>query len=391
LATYNTSSGNGGTAYFGRLDDMIRLAARYKLNVILMVLDTGSCSSPGWMKTLINNNAANSAKITLYATFLGNRYKNNFPNLIYMVGGDYQCYQTAAEDNLLYTFANALRAADPGHLLTLQLSYNLSTSLDDTTQGTFGVANSWSTLVGLNAVYTYYPHYDEIIHARTQSSMQPSFIVETNYENENDTGCDSFSAFRDRKSEWWALTSGASGFIYGNSYVWPFATGWWPFATGWNTASHIDTADVTQLGYLYNFLVALNWSILVPDTASTLVTAGRNTYGTPPISSGTPGNPGCPSSPNTVNTNTYVTAARASDGSFAVVYIPTAGTVTINLANLGPNVSAQWFDPTTGSYSTICSGGTGNCAFGIRHFTSPGVHSDGGSDWVLLLRAATGR
>jgi hypothetical protein len=380
LVTYNTSSGNGGTGYFGRLDDMIRLAARYDLNVILMVLDTGSCSSPGWMQTLINNNRVNPAKIAQYATFLGNRYKTNFPNLIYMVGGDYQCYQTVAKDNLVYTFANALRIADPGHLLTLQLSYNLSTSLDDTTQGAIGVANSWSTLVGLNAVYTYYPHYDEIIYARNQSPTQPSFIVETNYENENDTGCDTFSAFRDRKSEWWALTSGASGFIYGNSYV-------WPFATGWNTASNIDTADVTQLGYLYNFLVALKWSILLPDTASTLVTAGRKTYGTPPISSGSPGNPGCPSSPNTVNTNNYVTAARASDGSFAVVYMPTAGTVTVNLANLGPNVTAQWFDPTTGNYSTICSDGTGNCAFGSRNFTSYGTHSDGASDWVLLLTA----
>jgi hypothetical protein len=384
LATYNTSSGNDGTGYFGRLDDMIRLAARYKLNVILMVLDTSECSSPGWMKTLINNNSVNATKITQYAAFLGNRYKNHFPNLIYMVGGDYQCYQSAAEDNLLYTFANALHAADPGHLLTLQLSYNLSTSLDDTTQGTIGNANSWSTLVGLNAVYTYYPDYDEITHSRNQSSTQPSFIVETNYENENDTGCDTFSAFRDRKSEWWAFTSGATGFIYGNSYI-------WRFATRWNTASHINTTDVTQLGYLYNFLVALNWSMLVPDTASTLITAGRNTYGTPPISSGTPGNPRCPSSPNTVNTNTYVTAARASDGTFAVVYIPTAGTVTVNLANLRPNVTAQWFDPTTGNYSTICSDGTGDCAAGSRNFMSSGTHGDGASDWVLLLRAATGK
>jgi hypothetical protein len=391
LATYNTSSGNVGTGYFGRLDDMISLAARYKLNVILMVLDTGGCSNPGWMKTLMNNNAVNSSKITQYATFLGNRYKSNFPNLIYMVGGDYQCYRTAAEDDLVYTFAKGLHTTDPGHLLTLQLSYNLSTSLDNTTQGAIGAANSWSTLVSLNAVYTYYPQYDEIIHARKQSQTQPAFIVETNYENENDTGCDTFSAFRDRKSEWWALTSGASGFIYGNSYVWPFRTGWWPFANGWNAASHIDTPDVTQIGYLYNFFVALNWSILAPDTASTLVTAGRNTYGTAPISSGTPGNPGCPSSPNTVNTNTYVTAARASDGSFAVVYIPTAGTVTINLANLRPNVSAQWFDPTTGNYSTICSNGTGNCEFGSRNFISSGTHTDGASDWVLLLSAASGK
>jgi hypothetical protein len=208
--------------------------------------------------------------------------------------------------------------------------------------------------------------------------------VETNYENENATGCDTFSAFRDRKSAWWALTSGASGFIYGNSYI-------WPFSTRWNTARNIDTADVIQLGHLYNFLVALKWSILVADTASTLVTAGRNVYGTPPVSSGIPGNLGCLSSPYTVNTNTYVTAARASDGSFAVVYIPTTGTVTVNLANLEPNVTAQWFDPTTGNYSTICSDGTGNCAFGSQNFTSSGTHSDGASDWVLLLRAAAGK
>jgi hypothetical protein len=48
----------------------------------------------------------------------------------------------------------------------------------------------------------------------------------------------------------------------------------------------------------------------------------------------------------------------------------------------GP-VTATWFDPTTGQYTGI---GTFPRS-GTRQFATPGDHSDGNSDWVLLLKS----
>ncbi|MGH9326786.1 MAG: putative collagen-binding domain-containing protein [Terriglobia bacterium] len=43
------------------------------------------------------------------------------------------------------------------------------------------------------------------------------------------------------------------------------------------------------------------------------------------------------------------TAARASDGSFVIAYIPTVWTITVNMASLKSPAVGRWFDPTHGT------------------------------------------
>jgi hypothetical protein len=81
--------------------------------------------------------------------------------------------------------------------------------------------------------------------------------------------------------------------------------------------------------------------------------------------------------------NDYAAAAATPDGTFAVVYIPSGRTVSIDMTKLSKRAVARWYDPTAGSYSG---------AFGqplpdtdLRQFTTPGRNRAGDADWVLLL------
>jgi hypothetical protein len=69
--------------------------------------------------------------------------------------------------------------------------------------------------------------------------------------------------------------------------------------------------------------------------------------------------------------------------------MPTARTITVNMASLRASANAKWFDPAKGVYTTIPGGPFENT--GTRQFTPPGNNQDGNSDWVLLLDASKGR
>jgi hypothetical protein len=50
----------------------------------------------------------------------------------------------------------------------------------------------------------------------------------------------------------------------------------------------------------------------------------------------------------------HIRATRASDGSYAYVYIPDGRAVTVNMAKIiGTGVNASWFDPRTGAFTSI--------------------------------------
>jgi hypothetical protein len=79
--------------------------------------------------------------------------------------------------------------------------------------------------------------------------------------------------------------------------------------------------------------------------------------------------------------------ARASDRSFAIAYLPSVRTVTVNLGQLaGPNVTARWYDPANGSYSTVT--GSPFPASGSQNFRPAGSNSSSFGDWALVLESA---
>jgi len=206
LSTYDVSTPN--EAYFARADRMLQLAAKYGVLVILNPARTSS-----WLAVLRSNGLA---KARAYGRYLGTRYRD-FPNIVWMRGNDFQPWPTQSDDALVREVALGTKETDPHHIHTVELNLPLSSSLDD---------SSWAPIISLNAVYTYFPTYAEVLHAYNQSADIPVFLGEANYEFENNNGLDPNTLAILRRQEYWSALSGAIGQLYGNYYTWGFSAGW---------------------------------------------------------------------------------------------------------------------------------------------------------------------
>lgn len=329
-------------AYFQRVDDMLNLAAKHGITVFLDPAETG-----GWLSFLNSNGAT---KDRAYGQYLGNRYKS-FPNIVWQNGNDFQTWSSATDDASVLAVANGIKAAGDIHLQTVELDYNLSLSTNDP---------NWAALVDLNAAYTYFSTYDEVLNGYNVSPAKPVFMVEAHYDFEN-VGPGGFGApWVLRRQEYWTMTSGATGQLYGNHYT--------LFASSWaEEQANLDSPGAIQLGYMAAFFKALSWWNLIPDQSHSFLTAGYGTYDGSGFTAG----------------SDYVTAALTPDGKTGVIYLSATHTITLNMAKMSGTVTAKWFDPTTNTYTTI--GTFPNT--GTHQFSSPAAHSDGTDDWVLLLQS----
>ena len=63
-----------------------------------------------------------------------------------------------------------------------------------------------------------------------------------------------------------------------------------------------------------------------------------------------------------------------------------SGGITVDLSAMRGPAQAQWFDPTTGTYSAVA--GSPFASTGPHAFTPPATaHADGATDWLLVLTA----
>jgi hypothetical protein len=329
--------------YFARCDQMINMAANHGLVVFLDPAETGSFLS------VMHSNG--TAKCRSYGQFLGNRYKN-FNNIVWMSGNDYQTWSNASDDAVVTAVALGIRDNDTRHIHTIELSYLVSLSLDDP---------NWAPIISLNAAYTYSSTYAEVLKGYNSPGFDPVFMVEANYEGESLRGFLT-TPYICRKQEYWTNLSGATGQLFGNHFSWTFASGW---------KNNLDTAGAIQMAYLQALFTPRAWYNLVPDQNHTVLTAGLGTF----------------DASGSDQTNDYATAARTPDGSLVMAYLPTLRTVTLNMTQLSGPVTAQWYDPSNGTYTAISGSPFSNT--GTRNFSSPGNNHAGDGDWVLVLEASS--
>jgi len=157
-------------AYFAHVDRIVNLAAQDGIQVML-----DPCETSGFLPTLRDNG---TARCRAYGQYLGNRYKN-VPNIIWYHGNDFQTWATASDDAVVLAVALGIQDKDTNHIHTIELNYSVSDSLDDP---------SWWPIVRLNAAYSYYPSYAQVLETYTNSSSTPGFLVEANYEFESLSG-----------------------------------------------------------------------------------------------------------------------------------------------------------------------------------------------------------
>ena len=309
-SNYVLSSPNG--TYFSLVDNMLNLASTNNLVVFLDPIETG-----GWLVTLENNGSTNAYN---YGVYIGTRYKN-FPNIVWLHGNDFQNWETSTDNNLVKQVMAGIASVDSNHLQTIELNYSSSYSNQDTALG---------SLLNVDSAYTYFETYDMVLQSYNSSPTIPTYLVESNYEYENNSGALPGPAgpYVLREQAYWTMLSGGVGQIYGNHYTTSFVSGWQSF---------LDGPGDLEIQYVNQLFGSVAWWELVPDQTHKVVIAGYGTY-------------------NGSNTNfttaTYCTTSWIS-GSLALTYCPNASTLTVNLAEFSGPVTAQWYDPSNGAYSAI--------------------------------------
>lgn len=336
--------GTLNNAYWSRVDYLLDAAQAAGITVMLDIIygdDIGENARAGamWDGSLPSN-----AQMTTYGTMLGQRYQG-YPNLVWMIGGDYWGNADAKVGLTL----DAIRAAGAQQLISVE-NYSHSRSYDTGLGRDYA---QWSD------VYSYAPTYRYCEIAWQDSPAIPLVWIDGYYDQ--DSGASNDLLYRQEVG--WALTSGSRGTMYAAEGLWQ-----------WSSSARSMTLDPSpaarQSVTAWNAVSALpGWHQLVPDIGSTtLLTGDRGTK----ITS---------DSPYTSPSNDYVTGSITPDGTLALVYLPRGGTVHLTWDNMaGSGRSARWLDPTTGVLTPAGAGATS--------YTTPGDNAANQPDWYLVLKAS---
>jgi hypothetical protein len=302
------------------------------------------CCKEGWAgegKPIEKNGIEKTRR---FGEYLGKRY-TKFTNLFWIMGGDNDPHE---DQEAIRQLALGIKQMAPQHLLTYHAaSTHSSTDI-------WGQDEPWLDVV---MVYTYFRGFNKAWNKNqldvyevanreyNKKPVKPFFLGESTYEGEHDSWG---SALQARKQAYWAILSGGTGHAYG-SPLWRLDSTW---------RKHLDLPGAKSMKHLYTLFTSHAWEKLVPDTANLVAVDGRGTYGT----------------------NDYATTAIAADGSYAISYLPSRRSISINLTRLkGSRLKAYWYDPRTGGNKII-----GNfTAKKVITLTSP---TD--EDWVLLIEQA---
>ena len=342
-------SSQPNSAYFDLVVTMVELAASYGLTVILDPAEAGDFLAP--------IQSAGGKACFKYGAYLGTLLANQ-PNVIWQSGGDYGSWP--GDDDVVLQVAAGIASTAPHQLQSVEL---LATEANGPALSTDDSAwpNEFSSTF-YNGVYDYWSTYPAVLDGYNHSPVFPVWGQEYNYEGENNAELDGSAAVSLqslRAQQYWTMTCGATGSLFGNHYLWGFISGW---------QSNLSTPGAEQFGYLASLFKSVAWYKLVPDQSHTFMTGGYGTAG---------GDQADPQS------DAYCTAALTADGTLGVAYLPTSATITVAMSKMAGTTTARWYDPTMGTYASIDTYPNA----GTRSFTSPGAHGDGSDDWVLVLTA----
>jgi hypothetical protein len=330
--------------YWQRVDTIIRSACAHGNTVFLYPMD-------GWNVGPIFG-GANADDARRFGAMVAHRYAN-FPNIAWMTGGDFFARDRHAND-LFAAMLDGVRSTGNDKPFSIQLS---GTPKSLSTDSPF-----WRDRVDWNFVYTYNPTYKAVLDAYRRSGgrdPRPALLGEANYEGENNQPNSPPTTNETlRRQVLWALTSGSPGSFFGSDD--------WEFHPGWE--ARLNTPAVTQLQKIRDLFAARTWWTLVPDDQDQLVTEGRGTKLTEDAE-------------QDVLDNDYATGARSTDESWAVIYVPTARTLTLDTSRFTRPWTGKWIDPADASAPPI------DAVIDRGQVTSPGTNSDDGPDWLLLIEA----
>lgn len=317
-------------AYFELFDHLLERAAHHGILVMAVPSYLGyEGGEQGWWVAMERNGAA---KMRLYGRFLGKRYRAH-RNLMWVQGGDFN----PPDRTLVDALAEAIREYDSGNLQTFH-------------GGRGTGARDWAgsaAWLDVGNVYTAELTHEAAARERRLRPDHPFFLIEAYYEG------DKPDPRLGRMQAYHALLSGASGQVSGHGKVWPFKAGW--------TAA-LDSVTSRSMTALQALFTSLRWWEFEPDVSNAVLRAGHGSG------------------------MELALAAKARDGSAAMVYSPSHRPLEVNLQALaGPRVRARWMDPADGRYIDAIDVPAPSASTLVLQ--TPAVNSAGTADWVLLLQS----
>jgi Protein of unknown function (DUF4038)/Putative collagen-binding domain of a collagenase len=329
-------------AYWRQLDAVLIAAEKRRLLAAVSALwiRWGGRDKEGWRNQLTEANAR------AYGEFLGRRYAPR-KNILWILGGDDNPHEDRAAIALM---ARALKKTAPHHLVTVHNQPEHSSSA-------FFANEPW---LDVNAAYTYRevaPHVLAEWHRPyANGKPKPIFLIESGYEHESNDQRGG-AAHRVRRQSYGAILSGAlMGHAYGHREVWRFSSKW---------REGIADVGSKQMRHARDLFASRAWWKLRPDLENELVPSRIDRV-----------------SPGDVN---WAAAARANDGSFALVYLPANRAVVVDVTKVAAQTKASWFDPADGSTQSAADKPWRNTPW--KEFTPPAKNAAGDGDFVLLFEA----
>jgi hypothetical protein len=302
----------------------------------------------GWMEELIANGRK---RCEAYGAWVANRYKNH-KNIVWMLLGD-MGYYTISQRNAEAALIRGLKSVTDQQSIIYSSEASAGQNSSD--------AKEFGKDINLNGTYDW--GYRSIAalgrRAYAYEPTTPAFLLEEPYDEEGPDGNSvNPNAIQPvRRYQWWGWLSTIGGYVAGNGYVWPFVDPW---------KKHLDTPGAIDMQHLNGFIRSNNWWELVPSGLGgmrNLITLGGGSD----------------------TTKSFVAAAANPSGSLLVAYLPPdhEKTITVNTSGMGKQLTASWFDPTNGTYTTIKGSPFNNT--GEFKFEQETTNSRGEKDWVLVI------
>jgi hypothetical protein len=354
-------------AFWRNTDSIVARAREHGLYVALV---------PMWGQEYGRAFGSDTARARQYGEWIGRRYAAQ-SHVLWIVSGEYDAINgfrlpiSAEQKAVLMAVGEGLRNAHGGRqLMTIHPGAARTSSADFHNAAWLDFNMLQSGHVIDAEAYGMGENHMLIAHDYALSPPKPVLDGEPIYEDtpdgiwiQRDISRPRADGAAVRRKAYWAVCSGACGHTYGHNDVYGFfepaspgqveALSQGPGRRGsWRVA--LDAEGATGMKHVRALAECRPMLDRIPDAS---LVAGGQAGGLD-----------------------HVAAARAADGSYAILYVPRGKPVAVALGTLkGSWVRAWWFDPRTGSASRA---GT-YAQRGEQEFTPPS--SGDGQDWVLML------
>jgi hypothetical protein len=292
-------------AYWQTLDMLLNKAKAKDMVVLLAPAYLGwGCGSQGWCAEM---QAQTDTAMYQYGQWIATRYRNQ-GNIIWVDGGDADAALYPNALSRVRNVADGIKSVLPNVLHTAHAGRNNRAA---TTYTWIDIYSPYSECT--NTPLRVKEEYD-------RRPIKPLLYIEGQYENEGaDVTCMAAQSL-------WTYLGGGAGANFGNYPI-------WDFGAGWNGTVGIGSTGSQQQSHIGNLMRSRAWWRLETDYSNIVVA----------------GNRGEPS------WDSYVPAARTSDGETVMAYIPASGTqITVDMTKIaGSQAKAWWFNPETAGTTLI--------------------------------------